>query len=224
MDPYLSLVSAGLGTQKLLLATGVSLVLERSLLAQAKQIATLDVLTQGRFVCGVGVGWSAGELANASPVPWRRRYDALAEYIQALRVIWSDGEPAFKGEFFSFDRIWSYPKPFRPAGPPVMIGGRSLRAQRLAAALGDGWCPLMPAATDVEATMRAFHGVCEEFGRDPHAVPVTFVAARDDPSALDAARAAGAHRVVLAIPPAQWAPAPIMAYLDRCAHYVAELT
>src|ERR1039458_8180695 len=152
MDPFLALLIAASATQALLVATGISLVLERSLLVQAKQIASLDQLSGGRFLCGVGVGWSAEELRNGSSVPFNRRFDALSEYVEALRTIWTLEEPTFQGEFFQFGKIWSYPKPLQSPGPPIHIGGGSARAQALAVSSGDGWCPLMPAPDEIVST------------------------------------------------------------------------
>jgi probable F420-dependent oxidoreductase len=222
MDPFLSLLAAALVTRTLVVATGVALVLERSLLAQAKQIATLDQLAGGRVICGVGVGWSAEELGNASTIPWNRRFDALAEYIQALRILWTDDEADFDGEFFHFGKVWSYPKPSRLGGPILAIGGSSPPAVRLAATLGDAWCPLMPPIGDIATKLHDFRAACEETGRDPGSVPVTFVAARDDPRYLASAQESGVHRVVLGIEPGSWNRDGILPYLDGCARYVTD--
>jgi probable F420-dependent oxidoreductase len=222
MDPYLSLLSAASATRRLIVATGVSLVLERSLLAQAKQISTLDQLAEGRLLCGLGVGWSPAELANASSVPWARRYDALAEYVQALRTIWGQDVSSFAGEFFRFGEVWSHPKPRQPAGPPILIGGTGRRSRLLAAQVGDGWCPLMPRVADLAPLLRSFRADCETVGRDPDSLPVTFIAARDDPGAIAAAHAVGAHRVVLGLDPDRWTRDATLPYLDNCAHYVSD--
>ena len=224
--PHLPLLAAALATEGLLVATGITLLLElleRSLFAQAKQPATLDLLSGGRLICGVGAGWSEHEFRNSTALPWERRYEALGEYIRAMRIIWTSEEPAFAGEFFGFDRVWSYPKPRQPTGPPILVGGGGSRAMLLAAMVGDGWCPLMPPAGLIRSRIDTFRSACDRLGRDPDTIQVTFVAARDDPGVLDAAREAGAHRVVLGIEPTQWNYDSVMPYLDRCARYVSDL-
>jgi probable F420-dependent oxidoreductase len=222
MDPYLALLSASLVTQTLLVATGISLVLERSLLVQAKQIATLDQLSGGRFVCGVGVGWSAEELRNGSNIPFNRRFDALSEYIAAMRIIWTLEEPTFQGEFYQFGKIWSYPKPLQSTGPPILVGGGSPQAQALAVSSGDGWCPLMPAADEITSTVQKFLVACEKAGRNPDDVRISFVAGRNDPRALAIARDAGVHRVVIGPLPEQSQGELILPLIDSCARYVAD--
>src|SRR3954454_16491052 len=108
MDPFLSLTVAAGATERLLLATGVALPLEHDLFALAKTVATLDHVSGGRLLFGVGVGWNEEELADHRPIPWSQRYRALAECVAALRAIWCDDEAEFHGEFYDFDRVWAF--------------------------------------------------------------------------------------------------------------------
>ncbi len=119
MDPYLSLMAAAAVTDKPKLGTGIALLLERELFSQAKTIATLDHLSNGRLLIGTGVGWNEEEFVNATKLPWHRRYLAMKETVAAQRILFSDAEPEFHGELIDFDPVWFEPKPIQPTGPQI---------------------------------------------------------------------------------------------------------
>lgn len=223
MDPYVSLAHAATVTTTLVLGTGVALPLERDLLAMAKTVATLDRLSRGRLELGVGVGWNREELANHRPVPWARRYRALAEAVAALKVLWTEDEPAFAGEYYRFDPVWSEPKPWRRPHPPVLCGMSGRLGTEHALAWADAWMPMDVALGDVAKKVGRFRAAAEAAGRP--AVPVTLVAF-GDPSPADLAgyRALGVDRVVLGAGRTGWGDSgSTLAFVDRYAAVVDDL-
>ena len=138
MDPYLSLMAAASVTTTLKLGTGIALLLERELFSQAKTIATLDRLTNGRVLIGTGVGWNEEEFTNATQMPWKRRYLGLKETVLAQRELFSKAEPEYHGELIDFDSVWFEPKPLQMNGPPIILGVMGPLGVRHAAQWADG--------------------------------------------------------------------------------------
>jgi probable F420-dependent oxidoreductase len=188
-------------TDRIELATGVLVLPNHHPVVLAKRIATVDVLSAGRVRMCVGVGWMDEELraTGADPRTRGRRTD---ESIAAMRALWSDTGPvgaAFEGEFFSFQHAHSYPKPVRPAGVPIHIGGHSEAAARRAGRLGDGFHPLGLSPEDLTIRMNQVRESAEEAGRDPSAIELTLSGYLPTTSEqdIDDALAAGAVRLVV---------------------------
>ncbi len=188
-------------TDQIGLATGVLVVPNHHPVVLAKRIATVDVLSAGRVRMCVGVGWMDEELraTGADPRTRGRRTD---ETIAAMRVLWADSGPSgadFSGEFFSFRHAHSYPKPARPGGVPIHIGGHSEAAARRAGRIGDGFQPLGLAAEDLDMRMTQLRESAEEAGRDPASIELTlsgYLPTTSDQD-IDEARSAGAARLVV---------------------------
>lgn len=176
MDPYLSLMAAASVTTTLKLGTGIALLLERELFSQAKTIATLDRLSNGRVLIGTGVGWNEEEFTNTTNMPWRRRYHGLKELVLAQRNLFVDAEPEYHGELIDFDPVWFEPKPFQAGGPPVILGVMGPLGIRHAAEWADGWMPVDVAMPDVKQGLIDFRAQVAGFGRNPDDVEVTMVA------------------------------------------------
>lgn len=231
MDPFVSLMAAATTTRSLKLCTGICLLLEHDLLDLACTVATLDVLSGGRVVLGVGVGWNAEELANHRPeVPFAKRYAAMRERVAALRTAWSEDEPEFSGTWDRFSRSWVYPKPLqRPL--PVALGNAGPVGIRHAAAYADAWCPIdasllnTSGRPDVDGGVKLFRDLAAEAGRDPESIPITiFSWSAPKPARLEHYAALGVRRVVL--PPASFTtagPDRTLAYLDSVADVVDAL-
>ncbi len=176
MDPYLSLMAAASVTSKLKLGTGIALLLERELFSQAKTIATLDRLSNGRVMIGTGVGWNEEEFENATHLPWKRRYLGLKETVLAQRNLFSDAEPEYHGELIDFDPVWFEPKPLQAGGPPMILGVMGPLGVRHAAEWADGWMPVDVAMPDVAQGIKDFRQQVSDFGRNPDDVEITMVA------------------------------------------------
>lgn len=140
-DPFVVLAAVAATTSTLRLGTGICLVVERDPIVLAKEIASLDRLSGGRFTLGIGAGWNREEMANHGTDP-TTRMTLMAERIAAMREIWTADEATFHGEFVNFDRIWSWPKPVQQPGPPILIGGMGPRVLDRILEYGDGWLPL----------------------------------------------------------------------------------
>ncbi len=138
LDPFITLTYAAAVTKTIRLATGICLVPEHNPVVLAKEVASLDRLSNGRFALGVGIGWSAEEFA-ALGIPFERRAQRTREYIDVMRRLWSDDATTFHGEFVNFDAAKSFPKPVRGAKLPIIFGGESAPALKRSADIGDGW-------------------------------------------------------------------------------------
>jgi probable F420-dependent oxidoreductase len=162
-DPFVFLTAAAAVTTKLKVGTAVTLATEHHPITQAKTIATLDKISGGRVVLGVGAGWHVAEMANYG-IAFKDRWRYVREHILAMREIWTKDIAKFHGEFVSFGPLQSWPKPVQPGGPPVLIGGGldvKILAQRIVE-YGDGWIPLEGKLVDLEGTLQAIR---EEAGR-----------------------------------------------------------
>ena len=178
IDPLIGLSFAAAATSSIGLATGVLLLPEHNPVVVAKQAATLDSLSGGRFTLGVGIGWSREEF-DALGVPFERRGARTAEYVAAMRTLWRDEIASFDGEFVSFDSVRVNPKPFNGKSIPVVCGGNSDAALRRVAAWADGWYGFnLDGVRQVAERIAFLRGMCAELGRDRRDVRVT-VALRD---------------------------------------------
>ena len=138
LNPFMALTYAAARTTRIRLATGICLVPEYNPLLLAKICATLDYLSGGRLVLGIGIGWLREEF-DALGIPWERRAQRTREYIEAMRCVWGNGR-SYSAEFVNFDGALSYPKPIKGAGLPVLVGGQTEAALKRAASYGNGWC------------------------------------------------------------------------------------
>jgi probable F420-dependent oxidoreductase len=208
LDPLLGLSYAAAVTSRITLATGVLLLPEHNPVLAAKQAATLDVLSGGRFTLGIGTGWSAEEFA-ALGVPFARRGARAAEYVAAMRTLWSDDVASFRGEFTSFEGVRVNPKPVRGRRIPVIAGGNSDAALRRAAAFADGWYGFNLTLAAALERIAALAGQCERHGRRAGELTVAVALDGGDPGMLpELARAGLTELVLVATPPADPAEVP----------------
>ena len=167
IDPLIGLSFAAAATTTIGLATGVLLLAEHNPVVVAKQVATLDRLSGGRFTLGVGIGWSREEFDTLG-VPFERRGARTSEYVAAMRTLWRDDIASFAGEFVHFDRVRLNPKPVRDRGVPVMVGGNSDAALRRVVNWGDGWYGFnLPDVAAVAERVVFIQRLCGDTGRDP---------------------------------------------------------
>lgn len=197
-DPFISLGMAAAVTTKLKLGTAVCQVLQHQVLDLAKSIATLDSLSNGRFLFGAGVGWNREELANVSLVPWPRRFEAMRETIAALREVWAKDVASYEGEFVKFTPSWSYPKPTKPSGPPLLLGLHGPLGLRHVAAYADGWLPAESRLGDPQKGFEAFRAAVEDAGRDPASIPISMVCfSPPSAAATELYASLGVRRIIL---------------------------
>ena len=224
-DPYLSLLLAATASERLLIGAGVALPLEHDLFALAKAVSTLDHLSRGRLLFGVGVGWNEEELADHRPVKWAHRYRALGECVAALRALWTEDEAEFHGEFYDFEPVWSFPKPRQEPYPPLLCGTSGKVGTREAVAWADGWMPMDIALGNVARKVARFREIAAAGGRDPAAIPITIVTWGDpDLATLAGYRDLGVARVVVGGARTGWDdPGTTLPCLDAYAAMMPEL-
>ncbi len=197
-DPFVALAFAAAATTRLTLGTGICLVPQHDPIVTAKTIASLDLLSGGRFEFGIGAGWNAEEMENHG-TRFETRFKVMRERVLAMKRLWTEEAAAFHGEFVRFDPVWSWPKPART--PPVLIGGETDHTLKRIAEFGDGWLPRAGRggfdAAEGRARMRR---IAEAAGRDPAPLTMTVFRAEPDPATLAGYAAAGATRALLEVP------------------------
>jgi probable F420-dependent oxidoreductase len=219
-EPFTALTFIAGATQRILLVPGVLILPERNPVLFAKQVATLDVLSGGRFELGVGIGWLREEY-EAVGVPWARRGRRMDEYIEAMRALWTQDVASYDGEFVRFPPVRCDPKPIRAGGPKIIIGGHSDAAARRAGRLGDGFMPVGFAGDhDVGGLIATMRTAAEHAGRDPAQIEL-LSGATSDPAVLDALEENGvAHAFIAGFPgdeddAKRWLDATAAAALNR---------
>lgn len=198
IDPFVGLATAAMTTKTLKLATGVCLIIQRDPIQLAKEVATLDYLSDGRFLFGIGAGWNREEMADHGTDP-KTRIALMAERVAMLKTIWTQTKPEFKGEFQSFEPMMTWPKPVQKPHPPILVGGAMPHAARRAIAYGDGWIPLGGRGADVLEQLPRFRQMAAEAGRDADSLPVSVFGAEMNEDMLKRLRDAGIARVTFSL-------------------------
>ena len=220
MDPFVALGAAAAATSRIKLGTGVCLVVQRDPIQLAKEVATLDQISQGRVLLGIGAGWNAEEMADHGTA-FRSRFRLMRDRVEAMSAIWREDEPFFESEFVSFPPMRTWPKPMQLPRPPVLMGGAFPHAAKRAVDYADGWIPLTGRGHDLSVEIPKFRALAKEAGRDPDALPVTAFLAPKDPGELAKLGDAGAARAVFMLAPES--AAEILPKLDRLAQLAAQV-
>jgi probable F420-dependent oxidoreductase len=213
-DPFVSLGAAAAVTKTIKLATGICLVIQRDPIHTAKEVSTVDRLSSGRFLFGVGAGWNAEEMGDHGTA-FETRFQRMRECVLAMKEIWTKDKAKLAGKFVQFDEMWQWPKPVQKPHPPVIIGGGFPHAAKRAIAYGDGWIPIGGRQLDPLEVLPQFRKMAKEAGRDPASLSFTIFAGPRDPEVLKRYGDAGVDRVVLMLPPKE--RAAILPMLDESA-------
>ena len=198
-DPFLALQAAAGATKRLKLGTGICLVIERDPITTAKEVATLDRLSGGRFLFGIGGGWNKEEMENHG-TDYKARWKILRERVLAMKTIWTEKEPEYHGEFVRFDKIWADPKPLQQPHPPIIMGGDGPTTFDRVVEFCQGWMPIMRPNQNPVEKIPALRERLQNAGRDPKSVEVGIFFAPPKKEALDALRAAGVSRAIFGMP------------------------
>ena len=213
VDPFVSLMAAAGATQHLKIATGICLVVERDPITLAKEVASLDLLSGGRFLLGIGGGWNAEEMENHG-TPFARRWKILRENVEAMKAIWAQEEASYEGEFVRFDRIISYPKPAQTPHPPIIYGGGTEQGVRRVVRYCDGWLPFDVMGNEFDRLVGVMHDEARAADRDPSGIEISMFSFRTpDAATIEHYMSLGVERVVLVLPRQEDAT---MGYLDDC--------
>jgi probable F420-dependent oxidoreductase len=225
-DPLVSLAMAAAVTTRLRLGTGVLLPLERELFSTAKALATLDQLSGGRLLLGIGVGWNEEEFDNVAKMSWAKRYAGLKECVAALRALWTQDEAEFHGEYYDFEKVWCYPKPHQQPCPLVHLGVAGKIGTAHAAEWADVWFPIDVGTKDFGPRLERFRAAVKEAGRDPAQVGVSVVTfGKPGADTLRRYRDLGVNRVVVGgAREDEDSMSATQAYLDYYAALIPELS
>jgi probable F420-dependent oxidoreductase len=200
-DPFVALSIAAAATKNLKLGTGICLVAQRDPIVTAKSVASLDVLSGGRVVFGVGGGWNVEEM-NQHGVEYKTRFKQLREHVLAMKALWTEDEASFDGEYVKLEPTWQYPKPHQKPHPPVILGGETDYTLNRVIEFGDGWLPRPSPRFDPLEGMQRLRRLCEEKGRDVNSLQVTVFRAEPSAQVLESYAQAGVGRSLLMLPSA----------------------
>ena len=198
-DIFIAMTLAAATTKTIKVGSGVSLVIERDPIFLAKETATLDLLSRGRFIFGVGAGWLEAEMADHGVV-YRTRFQLLKEQLQAIKAIWTTSESEFHGRFVNFDKMKSFPKPYQHPHPPIIMGGEGTKAMECAAEVCDGWAPWCLEWTRAKEAIADLKRKVAANGRDPSSMEISlFEKSIPDQKTIAKMETAGVRRIILTI-------------------------
>jgi len=218
-DPFVALASAAVVTETIKLGTGICLVIEHDPIVLAKQVASLDRLSGGRVLFGVGGGWNREEMQNHGTPP-AQRWEVLRERMEAMRRIWTRDEAEYHGTFVDFDPIWSWPKPVQQPHPPLLLGSATAKGRQRVVDGYDGWIPIGISLEQLADGVADLRARAERAGRNPDAVEISFFWPRAEEEDLLRLRDLGLARAVLAVPAADGFD-ELLPRLDRYAKLAA---
>jgi len=200
LDPFVALTAAAAVTSRLRVGTGVCLIPEHDPIVTAKTVASLDLLSGGRVLFGIGAGWNAEEMENHGTA-FPTRFRVMRERVLAMKEMWTKEEAEFHGEFVDFDRIWSYPKPIQKPHPPILLGGESEHTLRRVVEFCDGWFPRGRAGEErILAALADLRARAARAGRDMKTISVNVFGAQPDAVVVQRYAEAGVNRALLRLP------------------------
>jgi probable F420-dependent oxidoreductase len=198
-DPFVSLMAAAAATRRIRVGTGICLIIERDTITTAKEVASLDALSGGRFEFGIGGGWNVEEMEHHG-TDFKTRFKRLGEQVRAMKEIWTRDEAEFHGQHVNFDKIWSWPKPAQKPHPPVLLGGESAHTLQRVVDFCDGWFPRGRAPEVILPGLKDLRERAAKAGRDMRTISTSVFGAKPDQGALESYAAAGITRAILRLP------------------------
>ena len=198
-DPFVSLSFAAAATKTLKLGTGICLVPQRDPIVTAKVIATLDRLSGGRFIFGIGGGWNVEEMENHG-ARYNTRFKLMRERILAMKAMWTEDAAEFHGEMVDFDPLWSFPKPTQKPHPPILLGGETDHTLKRVVEYCSGWFPRASQGFSAQGAVQRLRVAAAQAGRDMSTLSVTVFRAPAEESVMHEYRTAGIERALLEIP------------------------
>ena len=222
LDMFVALTAAAAVTKRIRIGAGVGLVAERDPIITAKEVASLDQVSNGRFDFGIGGGWNVEEYENHG-LPWNRRWKIVRERVEAMQAIWTQEEASYDGEFVKFDAIWSWPKPVQKPYPPIFVGGDAPGTFRRILRYGDAWIPMLAEANNQfdlkKERMAELAELAKESDHAPY--PITTFGTPRDPEAIATLANSGVNRCIFGLKAA--AADDVLPRLDRLARFVEGL-
>lgn len=200
LDPFVTLAVAAASTTKLRVGTGICLLTERDPIVTAKEVASIDLLSNGRMEFAIGAGWNAEEMNNHG-TEFSKRFQVMSDRAKAIKTLWHEEEAEYHGPFVDFGPVWSYPKPVQRPNPPILIGGETKYTLQRVVEYGDGWFP-RARGFDPLTGIAKLRAIADEAGRDMSTISISVFGAPPKAEVLDQYREAGITRALLALPPA----------------------
>lgn len=215
-DSFVALAAIAATTDRLKVGTGIALVAQRDPIWLAKEVASLDIISEGRFEFGIGFGWNREEMASHG-VDARTRHRLVREKIALMKALWTEDRASYRGEMISMEESWAWPKPYQKPHPPIVMGSAGgPMALAAVAEYCDGWMPVHP--QDLAGDIARLHALLEQAGRDPAEVEIGVYGTQPDPELWKGYEALGVSRVTIFLPPA---PADVVVpLLDQHRHLV----
>ena len=198
-DPFVALSFAAAATTKILLGTGICLIPQRDPIVTAKCVASLDQLSNGRFLFGIGGGWNVDEMENHG-ARYETRFKLMRDRILAMKALWTQDEAAFHGEMVNFDPVWLYPKPAQRPHPPILLGGSSDYTVKRVVEFCDGWLPIARPGFNPKEAVARLRQAASDARRDFATLSISVFGAPANEAVLAEYRELGIQRAVLAIP------------------------
>ena len=197
MDPFITLTAAAMATKSLRVGTGVCLVQQRDPIQAAKLVASIDNVSNGRFLFGIGNGWNQDEMENHG-TEFKSRHKRARENVETMKEIWTKSKAEYHGEFVNFDPMMAWPKPVQKPHPPVIVGGAFPYSARRAIRYGDGWIPQAARGgyKEIADMFPDFRKMCADAGRDPASIAITVWFPRREPDLMKRYQDLGVERVV----------------------------
>jgi probable F420-dependent oxidoreductase len=218
LDPFAALAAIAAVTERIRIGTGVCLIIQRDPIVTAKEVATVDQISGGRFLFGIGAGWNREEMENHG-TDYRTRFTRMRESVEAMKAIWTEDEAEYHGKIIDFDPIWCWPKPAQKPHPPVLVGGLGEKVLDRVVAYGNEWIPnRVKSPEELASRIADLQRRAEEAGRGP--IPVTVFGAKPEVRLLERLRDAGVTRSLFYLPPGD--PGEVERGLDELAGVAAE--
>ena len=218
MDPFVALTAAATATTNLKVGTGICLVVERDPITTAKEVASIDHISGGRFLFGIGGGWNAEEMENHG-TDFSSRFKLMRERVEAMKAIWFEDPAEYHGDLVDFDPIFSKPKPVQSPHPPIHLGGSSPQGPRRAARYGDGWMPINGRGSTMLDDLPVLAEECKKNDRDISEIELSLYMAPPDSESAKTHEDGGVKRFIFGLPPA---PADkVVPILDRYAEVIS---
>jgi probable F420-dependent oxidoreductase len=199
-DLFVALAAAAAVTKTIKVGSGICLVIERDPIVMAKEVASVDFLSNGRMIFGIGGGWNAEEMENHGTA-FKTRWKLLRERILAMKEIWTKDEAQYHGDFVDFDPIWSFPKPAQKPHPPILMGGDTPKARQRVVDFCNGWMPIGINPAGIFEGMKDLAERARAAGKNPSDFPVTVFGAAGNPDVLKQYAEAGVERAIFWVPP-----------------------
>lgn len=200
LDPFVALTMAAAHTHTLKVATGIALVIQRDPIYLAKEVASLDLVSNGRFMLGIGGGWNLEEMRDHGTEP-DSRFRRMRETVEAMKALWTQETAEYHGRLIDFEPTFQNPKPVQKPHPPIHVGGSFPGAVKRAVSYGDGWMPIWGRQTDAfPDQLQALHQACDEHGRKREEIEVTVFMAPTEADQIKQLQQLGVDRLLFAIP------------------------